>query len=295
MADLTLGEIKVKVLKKLNDFDPAIANYTDDTDLLARFNDAIDEAVKFAFYGKSETEIWHILHGKSANAIITQDDFYTSVGEDISFTVEKAYSYYFEVDDECSVEISQNGTVRDTVTLAAQTGDRVFTAKTGLITNVDAALPVTITFKGGKYYNFQNVALYGVQFSSVGRIPAFSVWVPHTIPSGLYQIKRAFKANGDSVDYRKAGDSILIRYDEIGDISIESSYFPDPITAATTDDTPIDIPEDLQAIVINKACAILVQKNQGYVEYLSDVEQAMQMLDSKEGAAAVSVVKLFDI
>jgi hypothetical protein len=279
----------------MGDYDEALApNYTDDEEFLARFPDALDEAVKFVFYGKSEYRTWHILHGKPVNGIRCQDEIYTSEGEDRSFTVDKAYSYYFELDDEAAVEISLNSAVVKTVSHPAQSGERTFTAFKGEIPGADGS-PATITFKGGKLYNFKNVALYKVPFSSADRIPAFAVWMPHAKQSGLYQIKRVYLAGGDPIDYRDAGENILIRYDTVGDICVESAYFPDTITSASADNTAIDVPTENEAIIVDKVCMILSQKKQSYQDYLDNVDQAMQNLDNRPTTATARVVKIVDI
>jgi hypothetical protein len=286
---LTLGEYKDKIYLQLDIYDENLTHHTDDEDVLKRINAVMDKAVKFCFYGKSRTEIWNIVQGKSANAIACQDDIYTHMDENFSLRADAAYAYYFEVDDEATIEIEQDGAVT-TITHPAQTGEREFTAFKGLL----SGSPAAITFKGG-YYNIQNVALYKAQFSSLDRVPDFSVWIPYAIPANLYQIKRVFDSDGQGVDYRISERNLLLRYDTEGEIRVESAYFPAAITDDTPDETEIDVPVENEAIIVDKACAYLTQKPQDYDDYSTDADVGMQMLDSRTGVHQARVVKLFDI
>jgi len=295
MANLTLEDYKKKILKNLNDYDSTVSGFTDDEDLKARFNDVINEAVRFAFYGKAVPENWNIVQGKSANKITTQDDVYTSMGYDIEFTVDEAFAYNFEVDDACTVTISQAGVDLVTITHAAQTGARTFTAYKGAIAGAAADTQTTMKFAGGTYYNFRNVALYGVSFSAAGRIPAFDVWNAYAIPANLYKVLRAFDKDAMPVDYRIVGGDLLLRYDTIGEITVESIYFPDAITEDTIDSTEIDVPYELQDVIVDRACALITRPNQKYGDYIAHSEQKMAMLESREGVASARAVKFYDI
>jgi hypothetical protein len=286
---LTLGEYKDKIYKQLDIYDGSLTHNTDDEDVLARINDVIDKAVKFCFYGKSDTQVWNIVQGKTANAIVSQDDIYTHMDEDFSLRADAAHAYYFEVDDEATIEIEQDGAVT-TLTHPAQTGEREFAAFKGLL----SGSPAVITFKG-EYYNIQNIALYKAQFSSLDRVPDFNVWIPHAIPANLYQIKRVFDKDGGGVDYRISERNLLLRYDTEGQISVESAYFPDTITDDTPDSTSIDVPTENEAIIVDKACAYLTQKPQSFDDYAVDADVGMQMLDSRTGVHQARAIKLIDI
>lgn len=291
---LTLLEYKKKIYKQLGKYDASLAAFTDDEDLLARINDIVDKAVKFVFLGKSVPRAWKIVHGRPLNMIAQQDDICTHTDEDISFTVPKAYSYYFEVDDAAEVEISMNGAVTDTITQAALTGERAFAEHKGAITGADGS-PVTITFKGDTMYNIQNVALWGAKFSDEDRIPDFDVWVPHAIPAGLHQVNRVYLNSGEGVPFRVAAGELLIRYDTVGEITVESTYFPDSITASTTDATEVDVPTDCESVIVDKACELATHKAQGYQDYLDDVDQGMTLLDRRPATVTARVTRLVDL
>jgi hypothetical protein len=293
---MTLLDFKKKIYKQMNIYDSSLAAFTDDEDVLARINDVINEAVRFVFLGKGIPQTVEIVHGKPVNKITGQDEIYTSEGEDISFSADKAYAYYFEVDDVCTVEISLGGVVVDTIvhTPGETSPAGTLVAYKDEITGADGS-PVIITFKGGSYYNFKNIALYGVAFADEDRIPVFNVWVPHAMTAAQYQVKKAYLDDGTRVPYRISGRNILIHHEIVGKITVESTYFPDTITDATTSATEIAVPVENEEIIIDKACALLTQKPQGYDDYVADVDQGMQNLDQRPSTATARVVRLVDM
>lgn len=288
---MNLGEYKIKILKQIDEFDPSLApEYTDDEDIINRFNDVIDKAVKFAFRGKSHLKTWNIVRGRSANMITRQKLLYTHMDEDIVFTASKGYAYFFEVDNNCTVEIAEGGTVLETIIHDTHVQSGTWEAFKGVLSATGQE--IKIAFKGDGYYNVRNVAIYGARYTEDSLIPDFSVWTKNPIPANLYQIQRVIDENGNGIDYRVVARDLMLPYNV--DATVESIYYPDTITLETSDDTEILVPIEIESIIIDKACAYLTQQSNSFDDFTADADTGMQNLDGQTAAARGRVIKLFD-
>lgn len=287
---MTYGEYKKYILMKMDEYDSASKKMTASEDILQKLPFALSEAMRFVFYGKNIKKLWHINQGEDFNLI--KNNFCSQhKTEDVKYTAKGAYGYYFETDDKADVYIYENGNlIREIHTQAAAYPE--FTAHKGLLAGGD----VKIIFSGDCYYNFRNVCLYSVRFSSEARIPCFSEQCAHDIPKGLYKVERVSRlTSGGTREYVpfevQAGKLLLPRYFQ-GCFMVESSFFPPVITEETSLDEEISVPLDTEYLIIAKTCALLSQ-DADVKEFAADVDQGMLMLE-KERSAEITVKKAGD-
>jgi hypothetical protein len=111
----------------------------------------------------------------------------------LTYAAQSAASYYFEVDNNCDVdiyEISAAGTA--TLQTLNITGVSVFTQYVGFITAVSGADTIQLAFyTSGATFDVKNVASYGYTFNGVtASIPYYQPWVEYQIPDDYYGINR---------------------------------------------------------------------------------------------------------
>jgi len=275
------GELKKNILLKLDEYEPNSPNMTDDEDIAAKLPYVVNEAVRFAFYGKSYKRTWQVVQGEPFNAI-NEKTTAEHRTEDVVFEAAGGYGYYFEVDDTATVNIYENGNLLKTIEHTGGTR-REYTAYKG---RAGGGGTLKLEFTGGTYYRMRNVCIYNVLFSSDEKIPDYSGYYEHDIPSGLYKVEQVYLTDKNKVTpvaFRVTGDKLYLP-DIAGEYEVISAFFPDTISSETPDDYEIDIPRDIEYVVVSKACAFLSQDGE-YAEFVSDSEQGMQMLDADRGAS----------
>jgi len=300
---ITYGELKKRILLKIDEFEADAEGMTDDEDIIARMPDVVNEAIRFVFYGKSHNQTWEVMQGTSINALepkLPEDKklFGEHRTEDIVYEADAVCGYYFEVDDTATVTIetydaeNEEWVTYKTIDYQNLQPFSEMVAYKGKIS--DTPVHARITFSGSYFYNYRNVCLHNVAFETDEKIPDYTGFRQHQIPKNLYQIVECYRiVNGDrkNVSYYTE-DYKLYLPDVEGVIYIVSKFFPDPITDSTSDDYVIDIPIDTEFIVANKAAAILMMEGE-YAEFIADEEQGMQMLEADRGrSAAPKVVRL---
>ena len=283
---MTYGEYKKIVYQKTDNYEANnTVDFTDDEDLKARFPHAFNEATRFVFYGKNIKRTWHVYQGKSFN--ILKDTEGEHRNEDVVFTANGVFGYYFEVDGTADVKIYTSTGLVETIKHEDNTTPRKFTAYKGKAGNGGM---VKIVFSGEYYYRINNVCLYNTNFESVERMPDYSGSNEHEIPYGLYQIERVYRlsnAEKDLVPFAVRNNKLVIPEDE-GVYQVESTFFPDKVKEDEPNETEIDIPIDTEFVVINKICSIL-SGDAEYAEFVNDTEQGMQMLENRRSKPTVIV------
>jgi len=313
---MTYYELRKNILLKLDeydsDFDKAEQHYlmTDDTDILTKMPYAINEAIRFAFYGKNYKEKWHITQGFSFNALTETEAEHRN--EEIIYEAEHGYGYYFEVDDDATINIytsTDGGTSWQIVkSIEAKTKDDTLRNMSykGIVGDGNK---MRIVFGGDYYYRIHNVCIYNVKFSSANKAPDFNGFHTHSIPENLYKIERVYLLDRVHKDGNLVQEKVPIEFivkgdllylpDIEGEFEIESSFFPKLVTESTDaelaeikDSFELQIPKDTEFVVVQKACAFLSQDGE-YEEFVSDSEQGMQMLDTNRGSSAPTVKRFW--
>jgi len=287
---MTYKELKKAILLKIDEYDSTLENMTDDEDILNKLPFVINEAIRFAFYGKQIKEKWHIHQGESFNALSEEYRELEHRTEKISVHASNICGYYFEVDGDCTYNITSDAEGTNSVI----GGEKSIVAN-GRTISVKGSFAkfneIYISFYGDYYYRIHNVCLYNVRFPK-DNVPDYNGYSVHDIPDGLYKVEYVYRCDEEKkpVQFKVKGDKLYLPEEE-GYYEIESTFFPATITTLTPDDYEINIPKDTEYIVISKACAFLTQDGE-YEEFVSDSEQGMQMLDRDRGHSAPVVKKI---
>lgn len=310
---ITYGELKKRILLKIDEYDLEMGG-TDDEDIIAKMPHAVNEAIRFVFYGKSHNKTWEVKQGTPINALEEYDQklYGEHRFEDAVFEADNVYCYYFEVDDNATVtvytkvsgewvpfEVIEHTNENIYSEYKAYKGlvgvNTVVDPETGEETTTVTPQSVRIVFSGDFYYKYRNVCLHNVAYKTKDKIPAYTGFHEHEIPKNLYQIVNAYRVKDGkryNVDYYTE-DYKLYLPNIKGTIYLVSKFFPDAVTDETEDDYKIDIPIDTEWIVVNKASALLTMEGE-YAEFLADEEQGMQMLEGDRGrSGCAKIVRLF--
>ncbi|MEG0630805.1 MAG: hypothetical protein RR459_07785, partial [Christensenellaceae bacterium] len=293
---MILRDLKKQITMKLDEFANIEPNFTEDNDIALRLPYAINEAIRFAFLGKSLKKKWEISQADTFNLLSNElfpDEIVTHTDKELSYTAQKGYAYCFEVDDSATIKISNaNGVLKEIIHTVQSAQAGKFVRYKGFF-NSDT--PVSITFSGDTYYCIRNVAIFGAKFSCEERIPNYAWYNEYPIPANLYQIETIIDESNNKeqlFDYAVVGGYLKISSYLTGKFIVEGSYFPEVVDENTPNTTEIDVPMDTQYVIIAKACAILTQDSSEYADYIADSEQGMQMLENRVMKGGISVRKI---
>lgn len=300
---ITYGELKKRILLKIDEYEADIEGWTDDEDIINKMPEAVNEAVRYVFYGKSHNKEWEVFQGTSINALEKDKNaphykplFGEHRTDDIVYEAGGVCGYFFEVDDTATVtiETESDGTWSEFTTinhlnLQPFSGMVAYKGKIS-----DTPVHARIIFSGSYYYNYRNVCLHNVAFETDEKVPEYTGFRQHDIPKNLYQIVEAYRVvDGErkNVAYYTEDYKLYLPDDE-GIIYLVSTFFPDPVDGETPDDYVIDIPIDNEWIVVAKASAILTMDGEA-AEFINDEQQYMQMLEGDRGRSrAPKIVRL---
>ena len=288
---MTYKEYKKQILLKLDEYEAENPKMTDDSDLLEKIPYAINEAVRFASYGKNTKHNWNVIQGEKFNLL--ENTIGEHRNEDVVFEADGGYGYYFEVDDNAEITITANDTNIPKIIHGNSKTFRDFVAYKDIIGDIAEGAHVKITFGGNSYYKIRNVCIYSVRFSSKDKMPDYNGYCIHEIPKELYQVENVYRLDKDEkvpVEFKVLGDKLYLP-ESPGVYEIESTFFPMLVDKGTADDCEITVAKDIEYIIIQKACAFLSQDGD-YAEFVSDSEQMMQMLDKSRGASAPTIRRL---
>lgn len=298
---ITYGELKKRILKKIDEYEADVEGWTDDEDIINRMPDAVNEAVRYVFYGKSHNKEWEVEQGTSINALepkLPEDK--KLYGEhrtsDIVYEADEVYCYSFDVDDTATVtvEVLDNDiwSVVETIDYTNEQPYSEFKNFKGKIS--DTPVHARIVFSGAYYYHYRNVCLHNVCYATEDKVPCYTGYRQHDIPKNLYQIVECYRVvNGDRKNVSYYTEDYKLYLPEVeGIIHLVSKFFPDPVDDDTPDDYVIDIPIDNEWIVVAKASAIMTMEGEA-TEFINDEQQYMQMLEGDRGRSnAPKVVRL---
>jgi hypothetical protein len=256
MGTLTMQQVRDMTYKLLNEYQTVTANV--DLNIVNRVDEQINLCyMELATKDKISASFWiaqfpldNLLYPTNANenydvpynnAQFVTDSFN---GTPLTYAAVSAASYYFEVDNNCDVdvyEISANGTA--TLETISITGVSVFTQYVGFVTAVSAEDIIQLSFyTNGATFDVKNVALYGFTFNGVtASIPYYQPWVEYQIPDNYYGINRMrYRFYNDYrtfTDYRIDNDindlrRVLIPRNYRGEFIFEYWKLPELVTTA---------------------------------------------------------------
>jgi len=172
------------------------------------------------------------------------------------YTATGAKSYYFEVDNPATVEISVGGVLATTVT---NTAEGLFTEYKGNIAN-PSGLPVSIVFKGSYPYQYRNIALYDTTFATDSDVWDYTPekrYELKTLATDFYRIKDVVYQGGytetrykKTPEYYLEGDSTLVLNGlQKGSWKISYFAYPQQITKTTLGSTTLTLDSEVVALL----------------------------------------------
>lgn len=307
---ITYKELKKRILLKIDEYEADVDQMTEDEDIIVKMPDAVNEAIRFVFYGKSQLKTWNVEQGASFNALesnpsdpdtqkLSGEHRLSGEGGKIEFVADNACCYYFEVDDSAQVDISVYDPDQDvwsvlkTESYINEQPFSEFKSFKGRLNTTGTHVTAKLTFYGDYYYRYRNVCLHNVAYDSDDKVPDYTGFRQHDIPKNLYRITQAYRvADGEkkNVSFYTEGNKLYLP-DVQGVIYLVSKFFPDPVSEETTDDYVIDIPIETEWTVVAKAAAILQSEGE-YEDLIGDEEQYMQMIDMDAEKGHSGVAKI---
>lgn len=165
-------------------------------------------------------------------------------------------SYYFEINNDATIEIQKldtEWTTIDTIEYTTTTPG-VYTTYKGLINN-DTNLPIRIIFNSNGYiYNIRNIALYNVNFRTDDEVynnTQKQKYNLSTLISDFYEIiSIEYEGNNQigkyNSDYTLEGDNTLIINSNLkGNFIITYKAYPVKITSTTVDTYEFTLPSEM--------------------------------------------------
>ena len=262
------GQIKIETIKKmfLNNEPITVDDLTemeDDTAYASYLNGMVHQANEGLLYamknGRPYVKQYTLTQFPVENLLGDQLKTYQHTNEDVVFETTGALSYYFEVDNLATIEISINDVVTETVTNTTRTPG-IFTAHKAFIDS-DTTDIVKITFKGTHPYNYRYVAMYGNDYEyetdKTDGIPAYgpvNKYNLKTLITDFYRIENIVYEDGSTnplknTDYKMETDNLLsIKSDKVGSFTINYQAYP-PLITDTTADT-FDVSYNIEVLIL---------------------------------------------
>ena len=211
----TMQDCRNEVYKLLGEFSLTTASI--DTDITNR----IDNLINKYYFDLSERD------KTSAVTKISQFPVENMLGETftysvhtttaVTFTQASSYAYYFEVDNEHSVDILEGSSVNTMTTLSTLTvtGVSTFTRYRGFMTGSVSGDFYRLSFYGDNVYTIRNAAFYPYTFgNSTASIPDFKPYTEYAISSDYMDTKNVTYRHNDEygvfTDYKIENGYLLI-------------------------------------------------------------------------------------
>jgi len=214
-SNYTLNDVRNMTYKLLDEYSTVTASVD------ANITNRIDECINVYYMQLSEKD------KTSALTKISQFPVENMLGETFShdshtttavkFTQASAYTYYFEVDGDCSVDILEGSNTNTMTTLSTLTITSVstFTRYRDFMTGTTSSDYYQLYFYGDGVYNIRNVAFYPYTFgNNTASIPDFKPHMEYALSSDYMDTKnvtyRYNKDYGVFTDYRIENGYLLI-------------------------------------------------------------------------------------
>lgn len=304
----TWGDIKTFTLQKMFAItgDTLVSN-TSTLPYIKSMPQVANEALQIlSTAGKFITKPYEITQNPIANILpnpLYMMNIYQHLNDDIPpYTAKGAKSYYFEVDNPATVEITVGGSVVETIT---HTESGTFTAYKGNLSN-PSGLDVSIYFKGSYPYQYTNIALYGVEFASddgVWNYVSERRYDMKTLVNDFYRLKDIVYQSGfnetryeKTANFYKEGDSTIV----LGGLNkgrwkVFYYAYPQQITKLTPDDTTLSLdPEVVALLPLYMASQLFKEDDIGLAtQWRNEFEVARSELRPSDSSGAVEFVSSF--
>jgi hypothetical protein len=212
----------------------------------------------------------HVMPANKLSAPLYQFDSVSNTGDDQIYEATDIGAYYFEVDDVCDIEFSEEilGVWTPMFTINHTANPGTYTAYKGIM---DTENKVRMTFKGGTRYNHRNRAMFGDRFSSVNRVPNYQKYVLYQIGPRFYQLNKVILKGQltESRQYEQTADffwekrdTIALNWYAVGEYVIEYFAYPSDINLDVADSYEFEVDTEAQeAIVYYAAAQVLLNEN----------------------------------
>lgn len=292
---MTIGEFWKRVLAKIDEFsvNGILRTETDNLDYRLRGNRIIDEVQKDMAKIVKIAKVKEYTQYPISNQLGNNNfPIYQHIGTDISYEANGSLAYYFEVDSESTVYIEEETatdvwTVLSTIAIPSTVIG--FTEYSGKITASSINNNIRIRFGGSYPYQFRNVALYNVNFKATANIPAYSLYVEHTMPFGFYKLNKiSFESYDNSSYCNEFSDyyfenptTLLVNHEYKGLIRVH--YWAMPTTILSNDTVPTTY-DTTELEVLNSAQDIMV----------SGVAGKLLLTDANKQGTAISLINFYE-
>jgi hypothetical protein len=227
-------------------------------------------------------------------------NIYQHQNDDIPpLTAVGAKSYYFEVDNPATVEVSVGGVVVETIT---HTDKGKFTAYKGNVSN-PSGTTVSIAFKGSYPYQYRNIALYDVTFAEDADVWDYVSerrYELKTLATDFYRLKEIIYQGGfnenryeKTSDYHMEGDSTLVLNGfNKGSWKVTYYAYPQTITKTTLGTLELTLDPEVAALLSTYIASELMMEDEPSmaVQFRNEFEVARGELRPTDNSGTVEFV-----
>lgn len=284
MGTLTLGEVKLRVRKILNEFsiNGEVIGATDENrmDYDLRMNSLIDmQQRKIATSSKKISASYVFSQYPPTNTIanpLSQFDLIQYTGTKLTYSGSaNVHSYYIEADGYCILTFKESvdgltWSAFDVVSIVP-TRYGLFTASKGLLTPTTGyytEMEVTGTYD----FSIRNIALYSNTYPTAADVPPYKDFRPYAMPANYYKLQK-IKLNGQRADDKgyiitseweqEGRNYIYIPFAEKGEYRIYYWAYPTAIDDTTLDTVTLDIDDEAIDPLVYGVAMDLIEDERG--------------------------------
>lgn len=289
---LSFQDIRNEIYKQLGEYSPVTGDI--DVALTYRVDNLINRYYCELAEREKVTSMFHINHFPVPNLLDDQYSCYSHYDTAINVIGYSAFSYWFETNHSCYVDVQENTSNNNYCTLAtiSVSGVSMFTPVAGFVTANSAGNAIRLQFYGTGYYQVRNVGMYAYTFEgTTASIPDARPYTEYTIPSNYFDMKMIEQRNNDIyenfTDYKqqgKAGGKILISRDNYSSEFVVHYYKQPSFLSNATDTFEI---QDKTVMLIPPAVAGMILKGNGLnlgagEALLNEYDKGKSQIDNSE-------------
>jgi len=278
----TMQDIRNFTYKLVDEY--AVATASVDANISAR----VDDLINHAYYELAEKDkvsaLVEIPQFPIANMLGETFSYDTHTTTALTYTQASSYAYYFEVDNECSVDIKtgSNTTTMTTLSTLTITGISTFTRYRGFMTGTTSSDYYQLSFYGDNVYTIKNVAFYPYTFgNNTASIPDFKPYMEYSLPSDYMDRKTVsyrYKSDyGTFTDYKIEGSYLMIPRGYSAEFFF---YYWKQVTGVATATDTFDI-KDENALIIPYYVAGMIMIGNGF--NVAAGNKLVEMYEYKKG------------
>lgn len=235
---VTLQQIRDECYKLLDEYSTTTASI--DSNITNRIDGQINRYYFELAQKDKVSATEYISQFPVANMLGETFSYNTYTTTAVTYTQASAYAYYFEVDNDCTVDVQEASSdgVYTTLSTITVTGASCFTSYKNFVTATVSSDNIKLSFYGDNVFTIKNVAMYPYTFGNVtANIPSFTPSVNYQISSDFMDIKNITFTN--NAEYGKFTDFTI----ENGKLMIPRGYSTEfrfnyykkvnPLTSAT--------------------------------------------------------------